>query len=672
MGAATEQTERTQRTQQTWHSANQRYLMASLERVRGALERHVERRRAASATSDESPDAPASSDALPKMPGAQPAALQRLCEVFGLSPFERDVLLLCAGIELDGRLATLCSSAQGDPTRPWPTFALALAALDDAHWSALLPQGPLRRWRLVELSQSNAITTTPLHIDESVLHYLTGLASPDERLVGIVQPVDAPPDLVPSHDLLAQRIVGAWQRAQGGSLPLMQLCGDDLAGKRAIAAVACDRLGLRLLALPAEMLPTAPADLGLLLRLCERELLLTQSALLLECDESDGADNVRTTAITRACEQIRAPMLLASRERRRMPHRATVTLDVARPTTEEQRAVWQGAIGDDVAALNGHFDVLVSQFTLGATAIRSACAEARGTLTAAPETPLDVALWDACREQARPALEALSQRIDPVAGWDDLVLPDAQRQTLHEIAAHVRQRATVYESWGFAAHGSRGLGISALFAGASGTGKTLAAEVLAHELHLDLYRIDLSSVVSKYIGETEKNLRRVFDAAEEGGAILLFDEADALFGKRSEVKDSHDRYANIEVSYLLQRMEVYRGLAILTTNLRSALDTAFLRRIRFIVQFPFPDSAQRLEIWRRVFPHATPTERLDLAKLARLNVAGGNIRNIALNAAFLAADAGQPVGMAHLLQASRSEYAKLEKPLTEAEIGGWL
>ena len=179
-------------------------------------------------------------------------------------------------------------------------------------------------------------------------------------------------------------------------------------------------------------------------------------------------------------------------------------------------------------------------------------------------------------------------------------------------------------------------------------------------------------MVSKYIGETEKNLRRVFDAAEEGGAVLLFDEADALFGKRSEVKDSHDRYANIEVSYLLQRMEAYRGLAILTTNMKSALDTAFLRRIRFVVQFPFPDATQRASIWRHIFPASTPTESLDMHKLARLNVAGGNIRNIALHAAFLAAHADEPVRMGHLLRAARSEYAKLEKPLTDSEIAGWV
>ena len=231
---------------------------------------------------------------------------------------------------------------------------------------------------------------------------------------------------------------------------------------------------------------------------------------------------------------------------------------------------------------------------------------------------------------------------------------------------------TVYETWNFGAKCARGLGISALFSGSSGTGKTMAAEVLANELSLDLYRIDLSAVVSKYIGETEKNLRRVFDAAEEGGAILLFDEADALFGKRSEVKDSHDRYANIEVSFLLQRMEAYRGLAVLTTNLKTALDTAFLRRIRFIIEFPFPDSAHRSEIWRRIFPFETPTENLDIEKLSRLNVAGGNIRNIALNAAFLAADAGEPVRMTHLLRATQAEYTKLEKSVTETEVGGWV
>jgi SpoVK/Ycf46/Vps4 family AAA+-type ATPase len=268
-------------------------------------------------------------------------------------------------------------------------------------------------------------------------------------------------------------------------------------------------------------------------------------------------------------------------------------------------------------------------------------------------------------------MAGLAQRIEPSAGWDDIVLPGHARALLEQIATQVRGRTRVYEEWGFGGRGARGLGIGALFAGPSGTGKTMAAEVLAAELGLDLYRIDLSSVVSKYIGETEKNLRRVFDGAEEGAAILLFDEADALFGKRSEVRDSHDRYANIEVSYLLQRMEAYRGLAILTTNLRQALDTAFLRRLRFVVAFAFPGVAERAEIWRHAFPAGTPTEGIDADRLAQLEVSGASIRNIALGGAFLAADARQPVRMSHLLAAARAEAAKLEEPVSPGELGGW-
>jgi SpoVK/Ycf46/Vps4 family AAA+-type ATPase len=232
----------------------------------------------------------------------------------------------------------------------------------------------------------------------------------------------------------------------------------------------------------------------------------------------------------------------------------------------------------------------------------------------------------------------------------------------------------VYEEWGFSESGSRGLGISGLFVGGSGTGKTLAAEILGASLELDVYRIDLSSVVSKWIGETEKNLRRIFDAADEGGAILLFDEADALFGKRSEVKDSHDRHANIEVSYLLQRLEAYRGLAILTTNLKNNIDDAFMRRIRFIVEFPFPEASERLEIWKNIFPEKISTDTLNYKRLAQLNVSGGNIRNIAINAAFLAAGEGceQIVGMEHLLKAARTEYAKIGRTLTATELKGWV
>ena len=230
-------------------------------------------------------------------------------------------------------------------------------------------------------------------------------------------------------------------------------------------------------------------------------------------------------------------------------------------------------------------------------------------------------------------------------------------------------RAQVYQDWGFGAKLNRGRGISALFAGPSGTGKTMAAEVLARHLRLDLYRIDLAGVVSKYIGETERNLRSIFTAAERGGAILFFDEADALFGKRSEVKDSHDRYANIEVNYLLQRMEDFRGLAILATNRKSALDSAFVRRLRFIVDFPFPDAAHRLRIWQSVFPPQADLQELDVAWLARFEIPGGQIRNIALAAAFLAASEGAPIGMLHVMRAARREYAKMDRIVQEADFG---
>jgi SpoVK/Ycf46/Vps4 family AAA+-type ATPase len=262
----------------------------------------------------------------------------------------------------------------------------------------------------------------------------------------------------------------------------------------------------------------------------------------------------------------------------------------------------------------------------------------------------------------------LAPRIDAKATWSDLVLPEQELSLLRQIAAQVSQRAKVYEEWGFSKKMNRGLGISALFAGDSGTGKTMAAEVIANELRLNLYRIDLSAVVSKYIGETEKNLRRLFDAAEDGGAILFFDEADALFGKRSEVKDSHDRYANIEINYLLQRLEAYRGLAILATNMKSALDAAFTRRLRFIVNFPFPGIGERREIWRHVFPPQTLTQGLDIERLSQLNLTGGNIHNVALNAAFLAAKANKPVTMPLIFKAARAEFGKLERLVSEAEL----
>ena len=356
---------------------------------------------------------------------------------------------------------------------------------------------------------------------------------------------------------------------------------------------ACAKLGWGLCALSALSLPTDPRELEALTRLWEREAILSRSALMLDCDELDRSDAQRVQAVTRFLEGLGGLLFIAGHERQRLLLRPLVSLDVAKPTAEEQRELWRQTLGAEAASLNGRVESLVAQFSLTAPAIQSAAAEATSQYSKdgseEQEAALGDRLWETCRLHPRPQLEGLAQRISSQVGWDDLVLPQSQLQTLFDIVVQVRQRPGSTTSGDLRPRTQRGLGISVLFSGASGTGKTLAAEVMANELRLDLYRIDLSQVVSKYIGETEKNLRRVFDAADDGGAVLFFDEADALFGKRSEVKDSHDRYANIEISYLLQRMESYRGLAILTTNMKSALDTAFLRRIRFIVTFPFPD-----------------------------------------------------------------------------------
>jgi hypothetical protein len=513
--------------------------------------------------------------------------------------------------------------------------------------------------------------TNPLRIDERILFFLTGVPAMDERLSGLIRPLSDIPAVVPSQTLELDRLTELWATSyREGLVPAaIQLCGHDSVARQALAAQLAARSTLSLYSLPVAMLPTSLSELEGVHRLWEREAILQNAVLLLECDRVETVDASREAAIDRWIELSRTMLIVSTEEPRRNVRRELVTVDVQKPTRAEQSMAWRQVLGGAAEGLNGELDRVISQFDFSANAIRIAAGRIAGSAPTAAQS--SGRLWQACRLQARPKLEDLAQRIQSSATWDDLVLPATQMEVLLSIGAQVRHRVKVCEDWGFGEQSSRGLGLSALFSGPSGTGKTLAAEILANELRLDLFRIDLSAVVSKYIGETEKNLRRVFDAAEEGGAVLLFDEADALFGKRSEVKDSHDRYANVEVSYLLQRMEAYRGLAILTTNMKDALDPAFLRRLRFVVQFPFPDATQRAEIWRRVFPKRTPTEALDPLALSRLSISGGNIRSIALNAAFGAADENEPVRMSHLLRAARAEYAKLEKPLTDAELGGW-
>lgn len=627
-----------------WIESNQQALAEEIAWLRGLLE-----------------NAESGSAATVEPPETRAFALDFVAEQFQLSNFERSILLLCAGMELHSEISLLCSKVQGDHAG-YPTFGLALSVLPEEHWSALSPESPLRYWHLIQLHSPGRLTTARLTLDERILHFLMGVGSLDQRLAGLVQPLHQSNGLPPSQQQQVERLISLWR--DSSKPPVIHIQGNDTVAGRDVVARASTLAGMQTLQMWAPDIPVAADERSLLTRLLTREHVLSRSTLLIDATDSQPAH------LSAFMELLDCPLLLLGERPKALQCNCAV-IEVDTPTTEEQCQLWDSALNrletdDDVEA-----DVvpLTGQFNFSSAAIASTVETLQAELSLG--MPLDKALWQTCRQQSRGGLDHLAQRITPHAGWKDLILPKGHKAILRDISRQVRYRTTVYETWGFAGKSERGLGISALFAGESGTGKTMAAEVLAGDLNLDLYRIDLSSVVNKYIGETEKNLERLFRAAESSGAILLFDEADALFGKRSDVKDSHDRYANIELAYLLQRMESYRGLSILTSNIKSALDTAFMRRIRFVVQFPFPDQEQRNAIWRQIFPDQLPRVALNIEQLARLNLTGGNIRNIAMNAAFLAADQGEPLCMADLAHATRMEYAKLEKPLNESELRKW-
>jgi ATPase family associated with various cellular activities (AAA) len=670
--------------QEQWAKNNEAYLSAALEWIRLRLIHLAPEARPAEATpagslarlfggkparpevagcgaaaAPSEKDIAAARQALDKCAQADPLpAAQILQKHFDLSEFELQILLLCASVELDSRIAGLCARAHHDANKAFPTFALALALFPSRSWDALSPERPLRFWRLIEMAQTPAapLTLTPLRADERILNYLKGLNHLDERLTTLLTLLSAPGQkrtipLAPSHAAISDQLVrGLISRTTSA---LVHLLGADSASKQQIASAVADQLSTGLYLLPASVLPASPTEIESLARAWRRETLLLPVSLYLDAKEAERD----APSVTRFLSRSDGLVFLDTRDNWRNLQREGLVVEVEKPARTEQQASWNRLLNQPSVAA-----ALASQFSLSQREIYRAAARCE----AGPG--VEDRLWEECRMVSRPKLDLLAQRLDAKATWDDFVLPASETNALREICIHARQRVQVYDVWGFSARMNRGMGSSALFAGESGTGKTMAAEVIANELKLNLYRIDLSAVVSKYIGETEKNLRQVFDAAEDGASILFFDEADALFGKRSEVKDSHDRYANIEINYLLQRMEAYSGLAILATNLKTSLDTAFLRRLRFIVQFPFPNVAERKRIWERAFPAGMPNSPLDLDFLSRLNVAGGTIHNIALKAAFLAAGRGQSVSMDLVLEAARSEFRKLERPVNESDF----
>ena len=621
--------------------------------------------------------------------------LVRLASLFGLSDLERDTLVICLAAELDLKYERLYAYLQDDVTKKRPTVDLVMRLLCPTvdsrleAWRHFAPDAPLLRWNLVTLNDDPGarrpvLLARYLKLDDRVVGYLLGSDAVDSRLAPHVLATgsDSDPELASDVVERLTRWADTWMVTWTSGEPVILLHGRYGTGKRAAAAFLANALGRPLLMLSLTDMLAGGLPLGQGLGLAEREALLT-SSLLGWCDvdavlQPEGGDAGERRAFVQALARGRVPTVLLARgawePANELDRRPFVRFELPEPTYAERRDCWTAGLDGRTSKLDKQgLSALASRFRLTSGQIRDAVSRAQ--TIAWSRDPLDYRVEvedvdDACRRQAQHHLGTLARKLEPRHSWEDIVLPWPQMTALRLLTATVRLRSVVYGDWGFDRKLPLGKGLLALFSGPSGTGKTMAAGIIAHDLGLDIYKIDLSSVVSKYIGETEKNLERIFSEAQDSDAILFFDEADALFGKRSEVRDAHDRYANIETAYLLQRTEEYSGLVILASNVKKNMDEAFVRRIHFIVEFPFPEEPERLEIWRRTFPREAPrAEDIDLGFLARkLKLAGGSIRNIILTGAFLAADEGQPIAMRHLVCGASYEFQKMGRLIVEADF----
>ncbi len=617
---------------------------------------------------------------IASLAAAQPLPLATVASRFALNVQERELLMLALAPEIDLRWETLYAYVQNDATLRRPTVGLALDLLTDSPQQrrelreALRPDSRLISERLLTLSpdaqdSSGSTLALRIQIERRIADYLLGVPSCDSRLVDIIE--DCPRETAP----LPAELAAALSRTAAaiGSGGAVLLAGGYGSGHASAAALVAQELGRPLIVAD---IARAGCELGQALSLLFREARLGGAVLLLNrfqkvldggCDQALGV----------ACGRLREadfPVLLATEHSWEPAAGALNNLpffsfSLSSSALAERRAAWRSwAPSAGIEDL----DRVADKFSLSAGQIRDASRRAvwidvqhgrSGGLSSA-------ALHAAARAQSAPNLGKLAQKVELRFGWSDIVLPPRSQRQLREIQHAVELRARVYAEWGFEQRHALGRGVNALFYGPSGSGKTLAASILAKELGQDLYKIDLSAVVSKYIGETEKHLAEIFEQAQSSNAVLFFDEADSLFGKRSQVKDAHDRYANIEVAYLLQRIEDYDGVVILATNLKRSIDDAFARRLHHTVEFPAPGFEQRRALWRRALPEATPqADDLDLEFLAeRFEISGGNIRNIAVAAALLAAEQGHRVGMEQLVTAAARELQKLGRLPTRSDF----
>ena len=605
---------------------------------------------------------------------------------FGLDPRERDALLLVAAPELDPRFERLFGYLHDDLTRRRASAELVLRVLarDEADHAALRralgPGGALAREGLLRREEGpTTLLGAPLVVDERIVDFLHGGDALDPRLAGLCRRIDAtdggPPIVTPPAVARALEGLGEAWRA-GHVTKGILLHGPAGAGRGAAVARLCAGLGAAVLRVDGAALQReGPERFGRALELIRREALL--GGLVVVWDELDALPEDRRAPVLRAIYPDRGPALRAAllgavawEPGASVSRGALRSVAWERPTLPERRALWTAALTRHGATLAPEeLSALVASYNLTGGPISDVVAAAvRVDGPALTRRSVDAAL----RRRASHVLGPLARPLPPRLQWDDLVLAPDRKDMLRELCRHAVHREKVLDAWGFRGGLAGGRGLVALFTGASGTGKTLAAGLVAGRLGVDAYQIDLASVVSKYIGETEKHLARLFDEAEAASALLFFDEADAVFGKRTEVRDSHDRYANIETSYLLQRLDSYEGVVILASNFRRNIDDAFLRRMHFCVDFPLPEVAERLQIWRRVLPPELPRDPgLELARFAeRFPLTGGNIRNIAVAAAYLAAADDVPLAARHLVAATRRELQKLGKVVDDAQFAG--
>ncbi|WP_318202316.1 ATP-binding protein [Streptomyces sp. SCL15-4] len=608
------------------------------------------------------------------------SVLGALAARFGLTPLDLDLLLVAVAPDLDARFERLYGYLNDDLTRRRPTVGLALELCGLAGAAPgrfrLAPGAPLVAGGLVEVTEPDRPPLSrALVVPDRVTAHLLGHAWPDARLAGVLDEAREDPTAEPAE---VRRTAAAARTGTG--LVHLRGRGGDAEG---LAVAALGAAGTRPLVLDAAALARRTGDVPELARVAALEARLTGAGVVLgplEALPDEPAERART--LRALCTALRGIPLLTHGAVGWDPGWAAdtpVVLTVPAPSPERQAVRWRHALeraaGD--GSVPGDTEALaraVAAHRLDSGQVRRAADVAVRTaaLTGRPVRPDD--LRTAVRAQNGAGLDRLARRVEPTVGWDDLVLPPLTHRRLRELALRARHREQVLGQWGMRPGGGRGRGVIALFAGESGTGKTMSAEVVAADLGMDLYVVDLSTVVDKYVGETEKNLERIFTEASAVNAVLLFDEADAIFGKRSEVKDAHDRHANIESAYLLQRMESFDGIAVLTTNLRANLDEAFTRRLDVIADFPVPDATQRLALWERCLGDRLPrADDLDLGFCAdRFELAGGSIRACAVTAAYLAAESGAPLTMSQVVTAIAQEYRKLGRLVLETEFGPYL